>query len=262
MFTIQDNYLIDSHCHIDFAEFDHDRALVLDRASTAGVRKIIVPAVARNSWHKTMDICERNSQLELALGLHPIFIEQHQPQHLIELDKLLHKNKACAVGEIGLDYYLKELDRDKQTIFFTKQLIIAKRHQLPTIIHNRNAHDECLRILQEIGAQGGIIHAFNGGIQHAKKYIELGFLLGFGGMLTFDRSRKLHDLARQVPLQSIALETDAPDMTVQQHKGERNSPEYLTFVQQAVAQLKNISPEEVASITSANVHRVFKLGDP
>ena len=259
MLTTADNYLIDSHCHIDFKEFDDDRALVLDRALAAGIKRIIVPAVAQDAWHRSIELCECNSQLELALGLHPIFIDQHQPQHLIELDNNIRKHRPCAVGEIGLDFYRKDLDRDKQIIFFTKQVIIAKRNELPLIIHNRNAHDDCIRILQEIGARGGIIHAFNGSIQQAKKYIELDFLLGFGGMLTFTRSRKLHGLAKQIPLECIALETDAPDMTVAQHKGERNSPEYLPYVQQALAALKSISVEDVAQRTSANVLRILKL---
>ena len=271
MLATENNYLIDSHCHIDFKEFDDDRDLVLDSALAAGVKKIIVPAVAQNAWQKTIDICNTYPQLLLALGLHPIFIELHQPQHLVELEDILDKalskpasecinqKRPCAVGEIGLDFYLRELDRDKQTIFFTKQAIIAKRSALPIIIHNRNAHDECIRILQEIGTQGGIIHAFNGSIQQARKYIEMGFLLGFGGMLTFDRSRKLHALAKHIPLDSIALETDAPDMTVAQHKGERNSPEYLPYVQHAIAGLKDVSVEEVAHTTSANVRRIFNL---
>ena len=171
--------LIDSHCHIDFSEFDTDRDLIIAKAKEAGVLNIIVPAVAQSNWQKTIGICHHNSPCHLALGLHPVFIEQHQPQHLIELDKLLQSHPSIAVGEIGLDFFLKELNRDKQIAFFSKQLIIAQKHDLPVIIHSRKAHDECILMLRESGVRGGIIHAFNGSIQQAKKYQEIGFLLGF-----------------------------------------------------------------------------------
>ena len=249
--------LVDTHCHIDFKEFDSDRDLIIAQAQAAGVLDIIVPAVAQGSWNKTITICQRYSQCHLALGLHPVFIDQHQPQHLIELDTLLKTTPTIAVGEIGLDFFLKELDREKQKIFFSKQLIIAKKHKLPVIIHNRKAHDECILMLNETGANSGIIHAFNGSIQQAEKYIELGFLLGFGGMLTYQRSNKLKALVKQLPIESIVLETDAPDMTVQQHHGKRNSPHYLPYVLDSIVEVKKIDINEVATICSNNARQLF-----
>jgi len=249
--------LIDTHCHIDFTAFDEDREEVINNASKLGVNNIIVPSVTQATWHKTITVCNEFQQLHLALGLHPVFIEEHQPQHLLELDQCIETHSPVAIGEIGLDFYLKNLDKDKQIAFFTKQLIIAKRYTLPVIIHNRKAHDECIAILQDIQPLGGIIHAFNGSIQQAEKYIELGFLLGFGGMLTYQRSRKLRDLVKQVPLQSIVLETDSPDMTVAQHKGKRNSPEYLPYILETVSSLKNIAIEIVAETTSNNAKQLF-----
>ena len=253
--------MIDSHCHLDFPDFDHDRQVVLQRCSTLGINDIIIPAVSADTFARTIAICESHNALHLALGLHPMFIEQHQPQDLITLDQHLESYQAIAVGEIGLDFHPSSahLDKEKQTAFFTKQLIIAKHHQLPVIIHNRKAHDLCLNLLQEVDVNGGIIHAFNGSIQQAHKYIERGFLLGFGGMLTYERSSKLRKLAEQIPITAIALETDAPDMTVQQHKGERNSPEYLTYIQSALVEIKNIDSDEVDKITSANVRELFKF---
>ncbi len=251
--------MIDTHCHLDFEAFDHDRTAVLDNCEKNGVHNIIVPAVTAQTFARTIAICENHAQLHLALGLHPIFIDQHQPQHLVQLDEQLSQHPVIAVGEIGLDYYRKQLDKDKQNAFFTKQLIIAKQHGLPVIIHNRKAHDECLALLAQIQPVGGIIHAFNGSIQQAEKYIELGFLLGFGGMLTFDRSAKLKTLAKKIPLSSIVLETDAPDMAPEQHRGERNSPEYLPFVQTALANIKGVDRDEVAQTTSGNAQRVFNL---
>ena len=301
--------IIDTHCHLDFDAFDIDREAVLAKCVEHNVSDIVVPAVTQHTWSKTIELCHNNlignnlsvkktsanahnqnssddcnentPKLHLALGLHPIFIEQHQPQHLVELDKLVQQHNPSAIGEIGLDFYrkasrakaehdkpesvnqklatLERQNREKQTVFFSKQLIIAKQHNLPVIIHNRKAHDECVSLLQDINVVGGIIHNFNGSIQHAHKYMELGFKLGFGGMLTFERSRVIRSLAKQIPIEAIVLETDAPDLTVQAHKGERNSPEYLPHVLSALATVKNMSAADVARITSNNAKQVLQL---
>ena len=251
--------IIDSHCHIDFAEFEQDRELVLKRAYDNGVKHIIVPAVAKNSWQTTIKTCRQYNNLHLALGLHPVFINQHQIEHLTELETEVKKHKPVAIGEIGLDFYLKDLKKDKQLTFFEAQLELANQKSLPVILHVRKAHDEALKLLQKHQPKGGIAHAFNGSIQQAYKYIELGFKLGFGGMLTFERSNKLRKLVKQLPLEAIVLETDAPDMTVSQYKGERNSPEYLPHVLQAIAEIKNEPLQEIADITCANIKQLFKL---
>lgn len=250
-------HLIDTHCHIDFDDFESDRDLIIQQAFDLGVLDIIVPSVAQASWRKTIDVCAQYSPCHLALGLHPVFIAQHQPQHLLELDRLVQSHQPIAIGEIGLDYYLKELDREKQRLFFTKQLVIAKQHKLPVIIHNRKAHDDCLSILNEVGIQRGLIHAFNGSIQQAEKYIEMGFLLGFGGMLTFERSTRLRNLVKQLPIESIVLETDAPDMTVAQHRGSRNSPHYLPYVLQSIASIKQMTEQSVATTTTRNAQQII-----
>lgn len=261
--------MIDTHCHIDFQDFDQDRDDVLQRCQSNGVNQLVIPAVSAATFDRTIAICAQYPNLKLALGLHPFFIQSHQPQDLIELDTLLGNNtlttrsKPVAVGEIGLDFFesrlVSENLKEKQLVFFTKQLIIAKQHDLPVIIHNRKAHDECLALLRENQVSGGIIHAFNGSIQQAEKYIELNFALGFGGMLTFERSAKLRKLAKRIPLSSIVLETDAPDMTVSQHQGQRNSPEYLPYVQQALADIKGDSLENIAQTTSLNAKQVLRF---
>ncbi|MFT5137591.1 MAG: TatD DNase family protein [Arenicella sp.] len=271
--------LVDTHCHIDFAVFDEDRDQILCRATALGVKTIVVPAVSASSWQQTIEICaprladegalntntqgllkpavQGSANLLLALGLHPMFIDQHQPQHLTELDVLIGQHSPIAVGEIGLDFFQRELDREKQLAYFTKQLIIAKRHALPVIIHNRKAHDQCIKLLSQHQVKGGIIHAFNGSIQQAEKYIELGFLLGFGGMLTYQRSRKLRQLAKTLPIDSLVLETDAPDMTVSQHAGQRNSPEYLPLILKELAEIKQMKTSDVAQACTQNFRKVF-----
>lgn len=251
--------LIDTHCHLDFNDFDLDRNEVINRCISAGIKHIVVPAVSQATFKRTIDCCNNWPNLHLALGLHPIFISQHQPQHLIELDSQIKQNMPVAVGEIGLDFYQKDLDQDKQIAFFNKQLIIAKQNKLPVIIHNRKAHDICIQLLQEHQIDGGIIHAFNGSIQQAHKYHELGFKLGFGGMLTFERSNKLRKLAADLPLNCIVLETDAPDMTVAQHKGERNSPAYLNFVLDSLSELRDESIDEIALQTTMNALQALRV---
>ncbi|GAA6139576.1 TatD family hydrolase [Arenicella sp. 4NH20-0111] len=257
--------IVDTHCHLDFPVFDSDRDAVLDACAKNHVTDLVIPAVSQPTWRKTIALCHEHSNLHLALGLHPLFVEQHEPQHLNELDQLITQHNGdtsknvVAVGEIGLDFYLKHLDQEKQTVFFTKQLIIANQHSLPVIIHNRKAHDRCLSLLKEIPVVGGIIHNFNGSIQQAHKYIELGFKLGFGGMLTFQRSRVIRALAKQIPIESIVLETDAPDLTVEAHKGHRNSPEYLPHVLAALAEVKELSRAEVALKTSLNAKSALNL---
>lgn len=252
--------LIDSHCHIDFNVFTKDRKQVLERARIEGVQQIIVPSVSQTGWQTTIAVCSQY-ELHLALGLHPVLIDQHQPQHLNQLDQLCATSAPIAIGEIGLDYVTgrDEPTKQKQLAFFSKQLIIAKRRELPVIIHCRKAHDDCLNLLSETTVRGGIVHAFNGSIAQANKYLERGFLLGFGGMLTFDRSRKLRELLKALPLSAIALETDSPDMTVVQHRGERNSPEYLPYIAESVAKIKSISISEIAKVTSHNVRQVFNI---
>ena len=253
--------LFDTHCHLDFNDFDHDRDHVINNAKQHGVNNILIPAVAQKTWHQTIDLCQQSDTCHLALGLHPMFIDQHQPQHLNELDDLVSAHKPIAIGEIGLDFYNNKdtENNEKQRVFFDKQLIIAKQHKLPVIIHNRKAHDPCLSMLKEHEINGGIIHAFNGSIQQARKYIEMGFMLGFGGMLTFERSSKLHSLAKQLPLESIVLETDAPDMTVFQHSGERNSPEYIPFIVTSLSELTGKTIEEIAQVTTDNAKQVLNF---
>lgn len=255
--------IIDTHCHLDFAAFDDDRQTVINQAMASGVINIVVPAVKHDTWHTTIKLCQEHSNCDLALGMHPMFIEHHQPQHLNALDEAIKQSQPIAVGEIGLDYYLPELSspelKQKQQLFFSKQLIIANQHQLPVIIHNRKAHDQCLSLLKQHQANRGIIHAFNGSLQQAQAYIKLGFVLGFGGMVTYPRSRKLRTLVTELPLDSIVLETDAPDMSPVEHHGTRNSPEYLDEILHCIAELRNQSAEHIAKITSDNAKRILAL---
>jgi TatD DNase family protein len=251
--------LIDSHCHLDFEAFDHDRDAVLDNAAAAGVGAIVVPGVQRDTWDRLVELCGAVGHLYYALGLHPLFIGAHRPADLDELAARVSALAPVAVGEIGLDFFDKNQDPVPQLALFERQLEIAREHSLPVILHVRKAHDEVLALLRRHRIRGGIAHAFNGSRQQADKYLELGFKLGFGGMLTFERSRKLRTLARDLPLDALVLETDAPDMTVAQYRGRRNSPEYIPYVLDALASVRAESKEEIAAATTRNAAATFGL---
>ncbi len=251
--------IIDTHCHLDVSEFDADRDAVMARALLAGVSDIVVPAIRRASWNALLDFCASRSCLHPALGLHPVYLVEHRDEDIPALDAALAARRPVAVGEIGLDYYLRDLDRKRQRALCGAQLDLAVRHDLPVILHVRKAHDDMLAMLRERSVTGGIVHAFNGSEQHGLKYAELGFALGFGGMLTFERSRKLRNLAAALPLNALVLETDAPDMTPAAHRGRRNSPEYLPECLAALAEVRGMPVEEVARATSDNAIAALNL---
>lgn len=251
--------LFDTHCHLDVAAFDTDRAQVLQRAREKGVKNMLVPAVDADHWDGLLKLCESQPGLHPALGLHPVFLDNHRAEHVARLEQYIDTHRPVAIGEIGLDYFMRELDRDVQRQLFEAQLAVASDAQLPVVLHVRKAHDEVLSCLKKIPVSGGTVHAFNGSEQQARHYIDMGFKLGFGGTLTWDRSRKIRELARVVPIESIVLETDAPDMAVAQHAGERNSPEYIVHCLQALAEVRDTAPEDIAAQTTVNARTVFGL---
>ncbi|MFO7603093.1 MAG: TatD family hydrolase [Gammaproteobacteria bacterium] len=251
--------LVDTHCHLDVSDFDSDREEVLRRCHAGGIEKIVVPAIEQAGWQNLLRLCRQYPGLYPALGMHPVFIHRHQPAHLALLEKYIAESSPVAVGEIGLDFYLKNLDRERQLAFFEAQLEIAKASDLPVLLHVRKAHEQVLNLLKKIRVKGGISHAFNGSAQQAQQYIDMGFKLGFGGTMTYEGSKKIRQLATHLPLEAIVLETDAPDMVVAQHRGERNSPEYLLHSLAALAALRGLSLETVAAQTRQNAHDVLDL---
>jgi TatD DNase family protein len=251
--------LVDTHCHLDVAAFDDDRVQVLERAQRQGVRRLVVPAVDARHWEGLTGLCESQPGLFPALGLHPVYLHAHRPADLAALETEVEKQKPVAVGEIGLDYFIRELDRNKQQALFEAQLEIARNAGLPVILHVRKAHDQVLATLRRIQVRGGTAHAFNGSLQQARQYIDMGFKLGFGGMLTYQRSKRIRQLAKELPVEVIVLETDAPDMVVAAHRGERNSPEYLPHCLRALAEVREEEYTFLAQQTTRNACSVFSL---
>lgn len=251
--------LFDTHCHIDVEEFDPDRADVLRDARGAGVTDLLIPGIQRSTWPALVDLCAADGHLHLALGMHPVYLGQHRPDHVQALADAVAAARPVAIGEIGLDWQLRDLDRARQQRLLEDQLAIAEDAGLPVVLHVRKAHDRVLATLARFRLRGGFCHAFNGSLDQGKRYLAMGFCLGFGGMLTFERSSRLRRLAVELPLEAIVLETDAPDMTVAAHRYQRNSPAYLPDVAQTLAALRDSDVDTIARATTANARAVLGL---
>ena len=252
--------LFDTHCHLDLSVFDTDRKLLIEKSSENGINNILLPGIKKEDWRVLRMHVALNKSLHAALGLHPMFIDEHTEQHLHDLEMALNLPPVVAVGEIGLDFYDKSLDREKQEVFFRAQLKIAKAKKFPVILHVRKAHDEVIKHLGLLQfEEGGIVHAFNGSLQHAKSYISKGFKLGFGGTMTYARSVKIRELVKTVPLESIVLETDAPDMVPSSSSSKRNTPVHLLDNFRVLCQLREESAEEIARVTTHNAKKVLRI---
>ncbi|HIP39047.1 MAG TPA: TatD family deoxyribonuclease [Desulfocapsa sulfexigens] len=252
--------LIDTHSHIDLAAFADDFREVLTRARQAGVIAQILPGVYRAGWQRILDLCLAENDLYPAIGLHPMYLDHHEPEDLDLLRMHAASGKLKAIGEIGLDYFIKDSDRSAQQELFEAQLHIASGHGLPILLHVRKAHDQVQATIRKRGFKfGGIVHAFSGSLQQAEHYIKLGFLISICGTITYDRATRVRSMAVELPLESLVIETDSPDIPPVAHHGQRNSPEYLPEILSALAELRGESMEKVAKQTTINVRGLLCL---
>jgi TatD DNase family protein len=256
--------LIDSHCHLDAEEFDRDRDAVIARARAAGVSAQIVPAVDASGWDKLKTICAASPGLFPAYGLHPMYLDRHRPEHLIELRAWLGRDwqdreRPVAVGECGLDFFVAGLDPPRQQFYFDGQLRLAREFELPVIVHARRAVDQVLAAIRRFAPLRGVVHSFSGSADQAKRLFDHGFLIGLGGPVTYERASRLRALATSIPIECLLLETDAPDQPDSAHRGQRNEPERLPVVLETIARLRGVAPEDLANTTSENARRLFNL---
>lgn len=254
--------LIDTHTHLDFPDFDADRAAVLARCRAQGVEKLVVLGVYQANWQRLWDLVQGEDGLYAAFGLHPIYLQEHRPEHLTELrdwlERLAGKPKLCALGEFGLDWYVEGLDRERQQALFEAQLALACEFELPALLHVRRAHAATIATLKRYRPRrGGIVHAFAGSAEEAKEYLRLGFRLGLGGAATWPQANRLRKVVAQLPPDSMVLETDAPDMAPSMHPGQRNSPEYLAEICAALAELRGETTEVLAEASTRNTCALF-----
>ncbi len=270
---------IDTHCHLDAEEFAADRDRVIAAAGAAGIVAIVVPAVDIGNFAAVQDCCTRFQGIPICLpayGIHPMYTPAAEPEHLDILRQWLqrppteaHPVRPVAIGEVGLDYYLPNLDPARQEFFFVEQLKLAREYGLPVLLHVRRAVDAVLKQIRRIfgttsHSPGGIAHAFNGSRQQAEEFIKLGFKLGFGGAMTWPRATRLRSLAATLPLETIVLETDAPDIPPlfaesTDTRRPRNEPAYLPRIAQTLADLRGVPLEIVAAQTRENALSALNL---
>jgi TatD DNase family protein len=252
--------LIDTHCHLDAAEFASDRDAVVARAVEAGVASIVVPSVGRSNFIDVAALCRNHVLCFPAYGIHPMYVDQAHESDLDILRDWLIRERPVAVGEIGLDRFVEQRDDERQESFFIEQLKLAQEMKLPVILHVRSAIDIVLKHLRRVRVCGGIAHAFNGSRQQAEEFIKLGFKLGFGGALTWSRATRIRKLAATLPLDSIVIETDAPDIPpMWLEHGGRNEPFELRRIAEELAGLRQMSLSQLSQATSRNAEQVLGL---
>jgi TatD DNase family protein len=268
--------LIDTHCHLDAAEFAVDRAAIVAAAHAAGIRAMVVPAVSVDNFAAVRDCCRVHATCFPAYGLHPLFLERAGDADLLTLRDWLKRELGgetgsnsggqsspntppVAVGEIGLDFHVPGFAAASQEHYFVEQLKIARDFDLPVLLHVRRAVDQVLKGLRRTGVRGGIAHAFNGSRQQADEFIRLGFKLGFGGAMTYPGSTRIRQLAQALPIEAIVLETDAPDIPPCWLAGARNTPLELPRIAGVLAELRGVSSARILAATSANALSLLPL---
>lgn len=253
--------MIDTHCHLDLSIFDRDRVNVLQTAFDMGITDIILPSISYNNWSAIKQLTTLASPINLhaSYGLHPMFIKQHQESDIDSLKGWLEIETSIAVGECGLDFFIKDHDKERQLAFFEAQVRLACEFELPLIIHARKSLDLILKIIRKYAVSYGAIHSFSGSEQQARQLIDLGFYLGFGGPVTYPRAKKLRRLVSQLPLERLLLETDAPDQPDASHRGLRNEPAWLINIAETFAELRQDSLENIVRMTTLNAKELFSL---
>lgn len=254
--------LFDTHCHLDLPELASEQQMHWQSAQQAGVAALLIPAVQQSAWQNLLNLQQHHSYWHIALGIHPWWAAKHSPDAVAALDKLVteHSRTIVAVGEIGLDFALDEATFAIQQQLFTAQLALAKQHVKPVILHHRKSQVQLLAELkrQQFSA-GGILHAFSGSQQQGMAFVDLGFKLGIGGTITYERAEKTRNTVRKLPLECFVLETDAPAMPLAGHQGEVNTPAQLALVFAAFCQLRPEPPEQVAASLWHNSVDILRL---
>jgi TatD DNase family protein len=249
---------IDTHCHLDAAAFNDEPALIVQEAHKQGVTRIVLPTITQNNFVAVQQLSAQIPHVSPAFGIHPLHTGVTQQDDLDALRDMLAQHQAVAVGEIGLDFYVEHYDQPKQESYFREQLKIARSFDLPVLLHIRHAQDTVLKHLRCHPVSGGIAHAFNGSMQQANAFISLGFKLGFGGAMTHPRALRIRELAATLPLDSIVLETDAPNIPpLWVARGRPNTPAQLPRIAQVLADLRGVSVAEIAQATTANALAVL-----
>ena len=253
--------IFDTHAHYDDEAFDNDREALIRSLPEAGIGRVVNIAASPESIEECLDLAHRFPYVYCALGIHPEHCAEMDEALLEEIWKKLRDEKAVAVGEIGLDYYWPEPDREIQKHWFARQLQLAAEVDLPVVIHSREAASDTMRIMKENHAEkvGGVVHCYSYSVELAREFVKMGFYIGIGGVLTFKNARKLVEVAREIPLERLLLETDCPYLAPVPYRGKRNCSLYLPHVVAKLAELKGITEEEVIRVTEHNAETMYRL---
>ena len=253
--------MIDSHALYDDKAFDEDRDLLLSTVFESGIRKVINVGASMRSCRETIKLAEKYEQIYAAIGVHPSDTAELTEEDMNWLKEKSSLEKVVAIGEIGLDYYWDEPDREIQKKWFRRQLALAKEVSLPVIIHSRDAAADTIEIMKEYGSGEipGVIHCYSYTKESAREFLEMGYSFGIGGVLTFKNAKKLKEAVANIPMDRILIETDCPYLAPEPNRGKRNSSLYIPYIVQVMSQIKGISEEEVIRITSDNTERLFHI---
>jgi TatD DNase family protein len=253
--------LFDTHAHLNAIQYEEDLEEVIQRAKSEDVTDIVVVGFDRDTIRRAMELTEQYDMIYAAVGWHPVDAIDMTDDDLEWIKELASHPKVVAIGEMGLDYYWDKSPKDIQKEVFRKQIQLAKEVQLPIIIHNRDATEDVVKILQEENASevGGIMHCFTGSLEVAKQCIDMNFYLSFGGPVTFKNAKKPKEVAKEIPIDRLLIETDCPYLTPHPFRGKRNEPSYVKYVAEQIAELRELSVEEVAKKTSDNAKKLFGI---
>ncbi len=253
--------LFDSHAHIDDNRYSRDRDLVLEHARDNGVKYILNPGADLNSSIAAVNLAEKYDMIYAAVGVHPHDAKNMDENTLAILKSLTNRNKVVAIGEIGLDFYRDLSPRQEQEKWFKKQIELAQEVKLPIIIHSRDAHGKVFDILKEYNAgdMGCVMHCYSSSVELAREYIKMGVYISLAGPITFKNAARAYDLAKEIPLEWLLIETDAPYLTPEPHRGKRNEPAYVRYVAEQVARAKGISLQEVSEQSTENAKKLFNI---
>ncbi len=254
--------LIDSHCHLEMPDFKSDLDEVIQRAQNAGVGYFFTIGTEENDWKRAIEIAETHTSVYAVLGIHPHNAKEVNDRTYGILKELCRHRKVKAIGELGLDFFRNLSPRDVQLKRFEEQISLAKQMELPIVVHDREAHRETLEVLKSEGAEkcGGIIHCFSGDDEMARRCIDMGFYISLPGSLTYKNADRFREIVRRLPLESLLVETDAPFLTPVPFRGKRNEPGFVRYTAEKLAEIKKVSFEKIAEVTTANALRVYRLG--
>lgn len=250
-------YLIDTHAHIDMAE---DIDAVIKNAHDSNVKKIIIPSVEEKYFEKVINIAESHENIFCQLGIFPSEAKSWSDKTADNIRRLAKSEKVVAVGEVGLDYYWDKSFVDEQKNMFKEQILLANELGLPIVVHDREAHKDSIDILKEYNKGSDVLfHCFSGSVEMMKECVKYGWYIAIGGVVTFKNAKKMKEVAVEVPLERLMLETDSPYLTPVPYRGKTNEPAYVKFVAEEIARLRNDSVENIMKITSSNAEKVFRI---